>query len=94
MRYVISFPGRKIRGLHSCPVVGGMLLLEEWPLPFDAVATCPDIRGPMDDAATMHRVMTVPVAMCLSLRFDWRRGLRPRRCESRRDLPPFEGIVA
>jgi hypothetical protein len=94
MRYVISFLGRKIQGLHSFPVVGGVPLLEEWPLSFDAIATCPDIRGSVDDATTTRRVMTILVATCLSLRFDWHRGPRPQRCESWRDLTPFEGIVA
>jgi hypothetical protein len=40
--------------------------LEEWPLSFDAVATCPDARDSVDDAATMRRVMIIPVATCLS----------------------------
>jgi hypothetical protein len=26
---------------------------------FDAIATCPDIRGPVDDAATTRRVMGI-----------------------------------
>jgi hypothetical protein len=47
------------------PVVGGISLLEEWLLSFDAVATCPVIRSPVDDAATTRRVMTIPVATCL-----------------------------
>jgi hypothetical protein len=94
MRYVISFLGRKIRGLQSCPVVGGIPLLEEWPLSFDDIATCPDIRDPVDDAATTHRVMIIPVAMCLSLWFDWRREPRPRRRESWCDFTPFEEIEA
>jgi hypothetical protein len=68
--------------------------LEEWPLSFDAVATCPDIRGPVDDAATMHRVMIIPVVTRLSLRFDWRREPRPWRRESWRDFILFEGIAA
>jgi hypothetical protein len=29
------------------PVVGGVLLLEEWLLSFDVVATCLVIRGPV-----------------------------------------------
>jgi hypothetical protein len=41
-------------------------LLEEWLLSFDVVATCPAIRSPVDDAATMRRVVMVPVATCLS----------------------------
>jgi hypothetical protein len=90
----MSFLGRKIRGLQSCPVVGGVPLLEEWPLSFDAVATCHDIRGPVDDAATTRRVMIIPVAMHLSLWFDWRRVLRPRRRESWRDFTLFKGIAA
>jgi hypothetical protein len=90
MRYVMSFLGRKIRGLQYCPVVGGVPLLEEWPLSFDAVVTCPDIHGPMDDTATTHRVMIISVATCLSLQFDWRRESRPRR----RDFTQFEGIAA
>jgi hypothetical protein len=48
------------------PIVGGMLLLGEWPLPLDAVVTCPTTRSPMDDIATMRRVMIIPVATCLS----------------------------
>jgi hypothetical protein len=63
---VISFLQRKIRGPHSCPVVGGVSLLEEWPLSFDVVATCPHIRGSVDDAATTRRVMIIPVATCMS----------------------------
>jgi hypothetical protein len=94
MRYAMSFLGRKIRGLQSCPVVGGVLLLEEWPLSFDAVATCPDIRGPVDDATMTRRVMIIPVATYLSLQFDWRREPRPRRHESWHDFTPFEGIAA
>jgi hypothetical protein len=94
MCYVMSFLGRKIRGFQSCPVVSGVPLLEEWPLSFDAVVMCPNIRGPMDDTATTHRVMIIPVAMRLSLWFDWRRELRPRRHESWRDFTLFERIVA
>jgi hypothetical protein len=48
------------------PVVGGMLLLGEWPLSLDAVATCLATRSPVDDAATTRRVVIIPVAMCLS----------------------------
>jgi hypothetical protein len=48
------------------PVVSGVSLLEEWLLSFDAVATCPVIRSPVDDAATTRRVMIIPVATCLS----------------------------
>jgi hypothetical protein len=33
---------------------------------FDAVATCPAIRSPVDDAAMTCRVVMVPVATCLS----------------------------
>jgi hypothetical protein len=62
MRYAMSLLGRETRGLQSCSVVGGVPLLEEWPLPFDAVATCPDIRGPVDDAATTGGVMIIPMA--------------------------------
>jgi hypothetical protein len=76
------------------PVVGGVPLLEEWLLSFDAVATCPVVRGPMDDAATTHRVVIIPMATCLSLRCDWRREPRPRRRESWRDFTLFEGIAA
>jgi hypothetical protein len=88
------FPRKEDRGLHSCLVVGDMPLLEERPLSFDAIATCLDIRGSVDVAATKRRVVTIPVATCLSLRFDWRRGPRPQRRESWRDFAPFEGIVA
>jgi hypothetical protein len=76
------------------PVVGGVLLLEEWLLSFDAIATCPVIRGPVDDATTKHRVMIIPVATRLPPWFDWRRELSPRRHESWRDFTPFEGIAA
>jgi hypothetical protein len=48
------------------PVVGGVLLSEEWLLSFDAVVTCPAIRSPVDDAATTRRVVIIPVATCLS----------------------------
>jgi hypothetical protein len=94
MRYVMSFMGRKIQGLQSCLVVGGVSLLEECPLSYDAIATCSDIHGPVDDIATTHRVMITPVATRLSLRFGWRREPRPRRRESWRDFTPFEGIAA
>jgi hypothetical protein len=76
------------------PVVGDVLLLEEWLLSFDAVATCPVVCGPMDDAATTHKVVIIPVVMRLSLRFDWYREPRPRGRESWRDFTPFEGIAA
>jgi hypothetical protein len=33
---------------------------------FDAVATCLDIRGSVDVAATTRRVVIIPVATCLS----------------------------
>jgi hypothetical protein len=85
------FPGKED---PRSPVVSGVPLLGEWLLSFDVVATCPVIRSPVDDATTTHRVMIIPVAMCLSLQFDWRRGPRPRRHESWRDLALFEGIVA
>jgi hypothetical protein len=62
MRYVMSFLERMIQSLQSCSVVGGVSLLEEWLLSFDAVATCPDICGPVDNTATMHRVMIIPMA--------------------------------
>jgi hypothetical protein len=48
------------------PVVGGVILLEEWLLSFDVVATRPATRSPVDDAATTRRVMIIPVATCLS----------------------------
>jgi hypothetical protein len=48
------------------PVVVGVLLLEEWLLSFDAVATCPATRSPVDDAATMRRVVIIPMATCMS----------------------------
>jgi hypothetical protein len=48
------------------PVVGGISLLEEWPLSFDVVATCPAIRSPVDNAATTRRVMIIPMVTCLS----------------------------
>jgi hypothetical protein len=73
------FPGKED---PRSPVVGGVALLGEWLLSFDAVATCPVIRSPVDNAATTHRVVIIPVVTCLSLRFDWRRGPRPRRRES------------
>jgi hypothetical protein len=86
------FPGRKSRSLRSCPVVGSVSLLEEWPLSFDAVAMCSDIRSPMDDAATTCRIVNITVATCPSLRFDRRREPRPRRRESY--LAQIVGIVA
>jgi hypothetical protein len=63
-------------------------------LSFDAVAMCPDICGSVDDATTTCRVVTIPMAMCMSLRFNWHRGPRSWRRESWRDLIPFEGIGA
>jgi hypothetical protein len=48
------------------PVVGGVSLLWEWLLFFDAAATCPVIRSHVDDAATTRRVMIIPMATCLS----------------------------
>jgi hypothetical protein len=57
------FPGKE--DLRP-PVVGGVLLLEERPLSFDAVATCLDICGSVDVAATTRRVVIIPVATCLS----------------------------
>jgi hypothetical protein len=48
------------------PIVVGVLLLEEWLLSFDAVATCPATRSPVDDAATMRRVVIIPMATCMS----------------------------
>jgi hypothetical protein len=94
MCYVIFFLERKIRGLYSCLVVGGVPLLEEWPLSFDVVATCPGMRGSVDDVATTRRAMIIPMATCLSFGFDLLRGLRPHRHESWCDLALFEGIVA
>jgi hypothetical protein len=67
MRYVIFFPGKED---PMSPEVGGVSLLEEWLLSFDAVATCPVIRSLVDDAATMRRVVSIPVVTCLSLQFD------------------------
>jgi hypothetical protein len=75
--YMKSFLGRKNRSLQSCLVVGGVPLLKEWPMSFDAVATCSDICGHVDDAPTTCRVMIIPMATCLSLRFDRRREPRP-----------------
>jgi hypothetical protein len=63
--YVLQdiFPGKKDpRPL----VVGGVLLLEEWLLSFDAVVTCPATRSRVDDVATTRRVVIIPVATCLS----------------------------
>jgi hypothetical protein len=51
----------------SSPVVGGVLLLEEWPPSSDAVATCSDGRS---SAAIKCRIMIITVATCLSLWFD------------------------
>jgi hypothetical protein len=48
------------------PVVGGVLLLEEWLLSFDAVATCLATRSSVDNTGTTRRVMIIPVATCLS----------------------------
>jgi hypothetical protein len=50
------FPGK---GGPRPPVVGGVLLLEEWLLSFDVVATCPATCNPVDDAATSRRVMII-----------------------------------
>jgi hypothetical protein len=66
MCYVIFFLGREIQGLF---VVGSVLLLEEWLLSLDAIATCPVIRSPVDDAATTRRVVIIPVATCMSFGF-------------------------
>jgi hypothetical protein len=49
--------------------------LEEWPLSFDAVAMCSDIRSPMDGVAMTCRIMIIIVATCPSLRFDHHREL-------------------
>jgi hypothetical protein len=94
MCYMIFFLERKIQGLYFCLVVGGVPLLEEWPLSFDAVATCPGMRGSVDDTATTRRVVIIPVATCLSFGFDLLRGSRPQSHESWCDLASFEGIVA
>jgi hypothetical protein len=88
IRYVKSFLGRKGQSFQSCPAVGGVPLLEEWPMSFDAVVMFPDIRGPRDDTAMMRRVVIIPVTTCLSLRFDWRREPRPRRHESWHMISP------
>jgi hypothetical protein len=76
------------------PVVGGAPLLEEWLLSFDAVATCPVIRSLVDNTATTHKVVIIPMATCLSVQFDYRREPRPRRHESWRDFTPFVGKAA
>jgi hypothetical protein len=55
---VMFFPVRKSRSLRSCPVVGGVSLLKEWPLCFDVVAMCSDIRSSMDDAAMTCRIVS------------------------------------
>jgi hypothetical protein len=47
-------------------VVGGVSLLEEWLPSFDAIATCPVICSPVDDAAMTRRVVIIPVPTCLS----------------------------
>jgi hypothetical protein len=57
------FPGKE--DLRP-PVVGGLLLLGEWPLSLDVVATCPATRSLVDDTAMTRRVMIIPVATCLS----------------------------
>jgi hypothetical protein len=57
------FPGKED---PRPPVVGGVLLLGEWPLSLDAVATCPATCSPMNDVATMCRVVIIPVVTCLS----------------------------
>jgi hypothetical protein len=67
MRYVIFFSGKED---PMSLVVGGVSLLEEWLLSFDAIATCPVIRSLVDDATTMRRVVSIPVVTCLSLQFD------------------------
>jgi hypothetical protein len=65
-------------------------LLEEWLLFFDAVATCPAIRSPVDDAATTRRVVMISVAMCLSFGLTGIEGQGLRSV----NFAPFEGIVA
>jgi hypothetical protein len=94
MCYVTFFLERKIQGLYSCLVVGGMPLLEEWSLSFDAVATCPSMHCSVDDRVTTCRVVIILVVTCLSFGFDLLRGPRPQRRESWCDLAPVEGIVA
>jgi hypothetical protein len=76
------------------PIVGGAPLLEEWLLSFDAVATCPVIRSLVNDAATTHRLVIIPMATRLSMQFECHREPRPRRHKSWRDFTPFEGIAA
>jgi hypothetical protein len=64
MCYVMIFMKEKIYRLRSCPVVGGVPQLEEWPLSFDAVATCLDMCSPADGATTTCRGMIITVATC------------------------------
>jgi hypothetical protein len=75
------------------PVVGGVSLLEEWLLSFDAAATCPVIRSPVDDATTMRRVVIIPVATCLSFGLTDVEG-HGLGGMNWLDFAPFEGIVA
>jgi hypothetical protein len=75
----------------SGPVVGGVLLLGEWPPSSDAIATCPDGRSPV---ATKCRIMIITVTTCLSLWLDRRREPRPQWRESWRDFTPLEGTLA
>jgi hypothetical protein len=58
---------REKRSKISGPVVGGILLLEEWPPSLDTAMTCPNECNP---TATKCRIMIITVATCLSLRFD------------------------
>jgi hypothetical protein len=89
--YVMFFWEKRSEVSSLCPIVGGTLLLEKWPLSLDAIALCSDIHSP---AAMKCRIMIIIVATCPSLRFDRRREPRPRWRESWRDFTPFEGIVA
>jgi hypothetical protein len=85
------FSRRKDLNSGLCLVVGGTLLLEEWPLSLDAVAMCFDIHSP---TATKCRIVIITVATSPSLWFDYHREPRTRWHESWCDFTPFEGIVA
>jgi hypothetical protein len=81
---------REKRSEISGPIVGGILLLEEWTSSSDAAVTCPDRHSP---TATKCRIVIITVVTCLSLWFDRRREPRPRWCESWRDFTTLEGTV-
>jgi hypothetical protein len=66
---VLFFLGRKSQSLQPCPIVGGVSLLEEWPLSSDAIAMCSDICSSVDNAATTCRIV-ITVATCTNYTTD------------------------